>query len=168
MLFGSPFKIPLRFPVLAFMQPGTACLADRLGGSEGFELAEGRCGNGCPGCPSSRIGPSRRPVVSNPTIGPEQGVGQSLRWAHLVGASCVHGREVSAHLEAAPADAVRALKLRRGEDRIVKSTEVMIAAQVKPASAVDFGSSLCSAVQESVVHGFEVPDAGSNRACGDV
>jgi ethanolamine utilization microcompartment shell protein EutL len=32
----------------------------------------------------------------------------------------------------------RALKLRRGEDRIVKSTEVMIAAQVKPASAVHF------------------------------
>ena len=67
-LQGSPY-------LLSYNQ-ARACLADRLAGSEGFELAEGRCGNGCPGCPSSRIGPSRRPVVSNPTIGREQGVGQ--------------------------------------------------------------------------------------------
>jgi hypothetical protein len=60
-------------PYLLSYNRARACLADRLGGSEGFELAEGRCGNGCPGCPSSRIGPSRRPVVSNPTIGPRAG-----------------------------------------------------------------------------------------------
>jgi hypothetical protein len=43
-------------------------------------------------------------------------------------------------LKAATTDAVRALKLRRGEDAIaiVRSTEVMIAAQAKPSSAVDF------------------------------
>lgn len=64
-LQGSPY-------LLSYNQ-ARACLADRLGGSEGFELAEGRCGNGCLGCPSSRIGPSRRPVVSNPTIGPRAG-----------------------------------------------------------------------------------------------
>jgi hypothetical protein len=62
----------------------------------------------------------------------------------------------------------RALKLRRGEDRIVKSTEVMIAAQVKPASAVHFAVLGVQRFRSSVVHSFEVPDAGSNRACGDV
>ena len=86
-----------------------------IGWERGIELAEGRCGNGGPGCPSSRIGPSPSPGGEiEPSI-PEQGVGQSQRWAHLVRASCVHGREVPAHLEAAPADAVRARTSLKGE-----------------------------------------------------
>jgi hypothetical protein len=109
---------PLALLPPAFKVPHTGFHTTRHGrvsrigwvGARAFELAEGRCGKGSPGCLSSRIRPRRRPVVSNRTIGPRAG----SRPVAAVGAPgwrvVRHGREVPIFGSCTP-DAVRALKL---------------------------------------------------------